>query len=453
MRERVWSVAFVVFLCLLPMPAAADFADVSADFWAYEQIEGCVAADIVRGYTEDDPATAGNEATYGPSLDVTRDQMAVYISRALAGGDSSVPEGPQTASFVDVPNTGYGQDGTEPYWAYKYIEYAVSSNVVQGYEYEDTENPGETIHRYEPTWGVTRDQMAVYIARAMVAPSGEAGLADYTPSAPENIPDVPTTGCGDDGTAPYWAYKHIEYCVENGVVFGYDDGYYRPEEVVTRDQMAVYVARTFGLVNPFCGTYSAAYSAGSSGSMTIAVEVNGAASIVIMDSTRGLLEGAGTVSNAGALTGTAQKEGTSISVGLSGQFVNQSGTIVGSGVVTGSISADWTAQRIADLGVNAFAGNWSGMYWGSEGGPWEAVLQPDGSVSATAQSPSVGPVVLVGRVAAVGSALLEGEGEGIGGPFTITWEGTFYMDGPDAVGEGTWHSTSGYVGYWSGERQ
>jgi len=35
--------------------------------------------------------------------------------------------------------------------------------------------------------------------------------------------------------------------VENGVVSGYDDGYYRPEWVVTRDQMAVYVARAFGL--------------------------------------------------------------------------------------------------------------------------------------------------------------------------------------------------------------
>ncbi len=41
---------------------------------------------------------------------------------------------------------------------------------------------------------------------------------------------------------------HIEYCVERGVVEGYDDGYYRPEDVVTRDQMAVYIARAFGLL-------------------------------------------------------------------------------------------------------------------------------------------------------------------------------------------------------------
>ena len=52
------------------------------------------------------------------------------------------------------------------------------------------------------------------------------------------FPDVPDT---------FWAYRHIEYCVENGVVQGYDDGYYHPEITVTRDQMAVYVARAFGL--------------------------------------------------------------------------------------------------------------------------------------------------------------------------------------------------------------
>ena len=41
----------------------------------------------------------------------------------------------------------------------------------------------------------------------------------------------------------------MEYCVENGVVAGYLGGLYHPDYVVTRDQMAVYVARAFGLVS------------------------------------------------------------------------------------------------------------------------------------------------------------------------------------------------------------
>jgi len=88
----------------------------------------------------------------------------------MAGGDENVPEGPGTASFVDVPNTGYGDAGTDPHWAYKYVEYAVDNNVVQGYAYDDPENPGETIYRYEPTWPVSRDQMVVYVQRAFELP-------------------------------------------------------------------------------------------------------------------------------------------------------------------------------------------------------------------------------------------------------------------------------------------
>ena len=45
----------------------------------------------------------------------------------------------------------------------------------------------------------------------------------------------------------FWAYKHVEYCVEHEVVQGYADGWYYPGNVVTRDQMAVYVKRAFGL--------------------------------------------------------------------------------------------------------------------------------------------------------------------------------------------------------------
>ena len=208
---------------VLPM-----FPDVLATHWAYDSVEACVESEIVSGYAE---------GSYQPSNPVTRDQMAVYIARALAGGEDNVPEGPAEATFDDVPSTGYGESGTDPYWAYDHVEHCYAQNVVQGY----------TATTYEPTVQVTRDQMAVYMARAMVAPTGEAALADYVPADPRNFPDVPSTGYGDDGTESFWAYTHIEYCVENGVVSGYEDGYYRPEWIVTRDQMAVYVARAFGL--------------------------------------------------------------------------------------------------------------------------------------------------------------------------------------------------------------
>jgi subtilisin family serine protease len=185
------------------------FSDVPPSHWAYSQIEACFGAEIVQGY---------DDGKYHPEYPVTRDQMAVYIARALAGGDAAVPAGPAQATFADVPTT---------FWAYRHIEYDYDEGVVTGYDAE----------RYAPGDPVDRGQMAVYVARAMVAPGGDAAIPD--PEPPATFPDVPVS---------FWSYKHVEYCVGQGVVQGYDDGTYHPEYPVTRDQMAVYIARAFGLL-------------------------------------------------------------------------------------------------------------------------------------------------------------------------------------------------------------
>jgi len=186
------------------------FRDVAPWFWAYDQIGACALVGIVQGYP------GGN---YRPAETVTRDQMAVYISRALVSpsGDAAIPDPGPPPTFSDIPST---------HWAYKHIEYAVSQDVVNGYD-DGT---------YKPGLVVDRGQMAVFVARAMVTPSGDAGIADPVP--PPTFTDVPSD---------FWAYKQVEYCVGQGVVKGYDDGTYRPGDPVTRDQMAVYVARAFKL--------------------------------------------------------------------------------------------------------------------------------------------------------------------------------------------------------------
>jgi hypothetical protein len=189
---------------------SARFSDVAATHWAYSQIQACATAGVVAGFPD---------GTYEPGLPVTRDQMAVYVARALVipSGDAAIPDPVPPATFSDVPSN---------HWAYKHIEYAVSQNVVKGYD-DGT---------YKPDLGVDRGQMAVFIARAMLAPGGDAGIPDPVP--PATFPDVPSD---------FWAYKQVEYCVGQGVVKGYDDGTYRPGDLVTRDQMAVYIARAFKL--------------------------------------------------------------------------------------------------------------------------------------------------------------------------------------------------------------
>jgi len=184
-----------------------SFHDIPLDFWARDHIYAIARANIAQGYPEGD---------YKPDLAVTRDQMAVYISRAVAGGDANVPDPGCTGPiFTDV-------DCDQ--WARKYIQYAVSQGVVEGYD----------ATTYAPDEIVDRAQMAVYIARAVAG--GDSSVPDGPPTA--TFGDVPTD---------YWAYKYVEYCKTNEIVQGYDPVTYAPEVDVTRDQMAVYVARAFGL--------------------------------------------------------------------------------------------------------------------------------------------------------------------------------------------------------------
>jgi hypothetical protein len=81
--------------------------------------------------------------------------------------------------------------------------------------------------------------MAVYIARSITDPIGEDGLIGYMPPAESSFSDV---------AVAHWARKYIEYVAEQEVVFGYPDGFYRPQRKVTRDQMAVFISRAFHLM-------------------------------------------------------------------------------------------------------------------------------------------------------------------------------------------------------------
>ena len=181
------------------------FRDVPTYHWAYPSVEACSNAGIVRGYWD---------GSYHPAEQVERAQMAVYLARALAGGDGAVPPHVSPPTFPDVPVSN---------WAFRHVEYCYDQGVVSGYW-----------DGYHPDEVVNRAQMAVFVARAMAG--GEA-----------NVPDDPDqTAFFTDVSGTHWAYKYVEYCHDQGVVAGYWDGYH-PDESVTRAQMAVYVQRAFDL--------------------------------------------------------------------------------------------------------------------------------------------------------------------------------------------------------------
>ena len=195
---------------VIPGWEAPVFPDVPFGFWAFDEVEACADAEIVGGY---------GDGLYHPANPVTRDQMAVFISRSIctptgeAGLVDYVP--PTTPSFSDVPTD---------FWCYRYIEYAVEHTIVGGYE-DGT---------YQPGLPLDRGQMAVFIARAIAG--DDQSVPD--PTGDPSFPDVP---------ADFWSYRHIEYIAGEGVAGGYFDGLYHPENPVDRAQMAVFICRAFHL--------------------------------------------------------------------------------------------------------------------------------------------------------------------------------------------------------------
>jgi len=147
------------------------------------------------------------------------------------GGWAYVPYS-TTASFPDVP--------TSPicHWAWMQIEGVKKAGIAFGY--------GDGL--YHPEYQVPRSQMATFIARAH---HGTTDLVGYTAPTTPTFPDVPTG---------HPAFRFVEYCYSREIVRGYPDGLYYPDIVITRDQLAVYIARAIGGCNLLTPRITARYT-------------------------------------------------------------------------------------------------------------------------------------------------------------------------------------------------
>jgi subtilisin-like proprotein convertase family protein len=192
----------------------AQFLDVPIGASFYTEIGKLSARGITLG------CGSGN---YCPDSNVTREQMAIFIERAL--GVFTPPAGPATPTFADVPNSG----ATD--FSYEFIEDFVSRGITLGC---DAGPP----RLYCPLSNVTREQMAIFIIRALGVFTPPAGPATPT------FADVPNSGATD------FSYEFIEEFVARGITSGCATGpprLYCPTSPVTRRQMAVFLVRAFNL--------------------------------------------------------------------------------------------------------------------------------------------------------------------------------------------------------------
>jgi len=202
----------VLNLCLLfclgiiiPGQASAQtFDDVPTDYWAFSFIEILVGNGITAG--------CGN-GNYCPDAVVTRAQMAVFLERGMRGSNYSPPAATGNV-FFDVGASDF---------AASFIEQLSQDGITAGCGNGN----------YCPDATVTRDQMAVFLLRAKYG-------AGYSPPA--------ATGVFGDVPVEYWAADWIEQLAAEGITAGCGGGNYCPESPVNRDQMAVFLVRTFNLI-------------------------------------------------------------------------------------------------------------------------------------------------------------------------------------------------------------
>jgi uncharacterized delta-60 repeat protein len=185
------------------------FEDVPTSHGFWQFIEAVFDFGITQGCQASPPR-------YCPENIVTREQMAAFIIRALHP-PGYVPSPPAQQRFLDVPPS-------NPFYAH--IEEMAVRQITLGC------GGGN----YCPTQNVTREQMAAFIIRALHVPG-------YVPPQPaqQRFADVPPSN-------PFYAY--IEEMAVRGITLGCGGGNYCPANLVTRAQMAVFLARAFNLPLP-----------------------------------------------------------------------------------------------------------------------------------------------------------------------------------------------------------
>jgi hypothetical protein len=207
-----------------PVPTACpiQYTDVAQGSTFYDYVRCLACRQIVGGYNNSPPCTTGTPC-FLPGNNVTRGQMAKFISKA-ANYQDVIPPNQQTFTDVAPQST---------FWVY--VERVYLHGVVSGYT--DPARCPTGVPCYLPGNNVTRGQAARFISRA----------ADYQDPIPPNQQTFTDVAPGDT----FW--QAIERVYLHGIVGGYQNSppcttgtpCYLPGNNVTRGQTAKFVSKAF----------------------------------------------------------------------------------------------------------------------------------------------------------------------------------------------------------------
>jgi hypothetical protein len=180
------------------------FADVAPTDYYYSAISSLAQHSITAG--------CGNNG-YCPQETVTRDDMAIFIVRAVYGSDNFAYS--STPHFTDVPAN---------YFAFKWIQALAALGITAGCG-TNLYCPGEV---------VTRDEMAIFIVRMQLGLYLAGSPPLFTYSTTPYFADVPS---GE------FAFPWIQRLQEENITGGCSATDYCPSEPVIRGDMAIFIMR------------------------------------------------------------------------------------------------------------------------------------------------------------------------------------------------------------------
>lgn len=143
-----------------------------------------------------------------PDGNITREEMTVILYR-ITNHDYEAPFGVSGDVFSDV---------NEARWSVREIEYMADKDVVEGYP------DGE----FKPANNLTRAEFAALITRFV------------------SLPDAKEDNPYPDVDKEHWAYDYIISLHESGLMQGYEDGTFRPENQITRAEVMTVVNKILG---------------------------------------------------------------------------------------------------------------------------------------------------------------------------------------------------------------
>ncbi|PKM82225.1 MAG: hypothetical protein CVU89_06170 [Firmicutes bacterium HGW-Firmicutes-14] len=131
------------------------------------------------------------------------DSFAVEVARL-----KEIASRQDLPKFIDVPTT---------HWGYADIQFMVEKGIISGM--------GDG--KFAPNNPARRSEVAVMLVKALNLPINDV-TADFT--------DVPVN---------HWAYAHIAAAQKAGIISGFPGGEFKPNDNVTRAQMAAMLARAY----------------------------------------------------------------------------------------------------------------------------------------------------------------------------------------------------------------